>query len=334
MINEPHHFFLLQMKNISYFYHANERRGSLPNFIIHLIFFTVIEMHNQQKLSFYLAQGEVEGILVLPDDAVDMVVITNGHNGFYSYGMFPSLQQSLAACGIASFSYNFSHGGIRGEEDTFSDLVSYEKNCMRLETADLIGVMHALHTEFPVIRLWMLSHSMGAVPNTFAAATLKESGLPIAGLIYLAPVSKLDFWPQTLLDEWKEKGSINMLNKRTGQELPHGPELLQEITQANTTWNMQTAVKNLGLPVLVIHGGADESVSTRHGQDIYRWAAASGSPARYIEIGSTGHTFGATHPFTETTEALESVIQGLYAFISDYDDKTTPQVTLSLSGFA
>lgn len=294
----------------------------------------MIEAFIQQKLSFFFEHGEVEGILVLPEEATNLVIITNGHNGFYSYGMFPYLQQGLASKGIASFSYNFSHGGIRGDNDVFTDLQAYEKNCMRLETADLLEVFSALHTEFPDLQLWMLSHSMGAVPNTFAAAAINELGLPIAGLLYLAPVSKLDFWPQTLLDAWKEKGTINMYNKRTRQELPHGPELLQEIAQTNTAWNMKAALKKLGLPLLVIHGGADESVPARHGQDVFRWAASTGFSARYIEIGSTGHTFGTTHPFTGSTEALESVILGILAFVNKEADKSTPTITLSLSGFA
>lgn len=294
----------------------------------------VSEAFNQQKLSFFFKHGEIEGIMVLPEEARNLVIITNGHNGFYNYGMFPYIQQALATRGIASFSYNFSHGGIRGDQDVFTDLEAYEKNCMRLETTDLLEVFRALHGEFPDLNLWMLSHSMGAVPNTFAAAAIKESNLPIAGLLYLAPVSKLDFWPQSLLEAWKEKGSINLLNKRTGQELPHGPELLQEITQANTTWNMQTVLKALGLPVLVIHGGADESVPVHHGQNLYRWVASSGFPARYMEIGSTGHTFGTAHPFNGPTEALEFLIHGIDEFVSQVDDASTPSQTLSLSGFA
>ncbi|MEO6637878.1 MAG: hypothetical protein ABIN25_06355, partial [Ginsengibacter sp.] len=87
----------------------------------------------KQKISFIHKDGIVEGIYMPSEIDARLVIIINGHNGFYNYGMFPHIQESLADNNIASYSFNFSHGGVKGDGDYFEDLKKYEKNCMRLE---------------------------------------------------------------------------------------------------------------------------------------------------------------------------------------------------------
>jgi hypothetical protein len=56
------------------------------------------------------------------------------------------LQETLSRMGISSYSFNFSHGGIIGDADYFEDLVSYEKNCMRLEVEVVMCILGNLHS--------------------------------------------------------------------------------------------------------------------------------------------------------------------------------------------
>lgn len=262
-------------------------------------------------LTIDLPHGKVEGILQCPETAMDLAVISNGHNGFYSYGMFPWIQDQLDQAGIGSFSYNFSHGGTIGAGDTFDDLEAYSRNCMRLETTDLVGVVLHLRKRYPAQRLWLLSHSMGSVPTIFGALELRQMDIPLAGMILLSPVSRLDFWPVDLIDRWAETGTITMFNRRTGQDLPHGPELLAEIRQASTKWNMERALHQLDVPLLVIHGEEDEAVSPDHGHALVSWALAAGMPAQIRIIPETGHTFGTRHPFEGPDRATEVMIQAV-----------------------
>lgn len=260
-------------------------------------------------------QGTIEGILRISDQGEDLIIITHGHNGFCNYGVFPYMQEVLAGEGVSSFSYNFSHGGVRGLEDTFTDLNAYSKNCMRLETEDLVSAGVEMHRRFPEKRLWLLSHSMGSIPNTFGARELINKGIPVAGLIYLAPVSRLDFWPEDLIETWSKTGTIHLTNPRTGQDLPHGPELLSEIRATSTAWNMEWALMGCRLPALVIHGAEDESVPLKHGQQLYRWAVRHSPRCRFIQIAGTGHTFGTSHPFTSVGPAVEAVQYAVLQFL-------------------
>lgn len=266
-------------------------------------------MHMKTTIAIDLPHGRIEGILQAPEQAADLVIITNGHNGFYSYGMFPWIQDQLEQAGIGSYSYNFSHGGTIGDGDTFDDLEAYSRNCMRLETADLMGVALHMRKRFPSQRLWLLSHSMGSVPTVFGALELRQMGIPIHGMILLSPVSRLDFWPEELLDRWAESGTITMFNRRTGQDLPHGPEFLAEIRQSSTRWNMERALHQLDVPLLVIHGEEDEAVSPDHGRSLVSWAREAGQAARLQIIPETGHTFGTRHPFEGPDRATETMIQ-------------------------
>lgn len=259
-------------------------------------------------VTFPLPHGEIRGRLCLPVSAEDLVVIVHGHNGFHSYGMFPWIQDRLSANGYGSFSFNFSHGGTRCEEDVFTDLEAYARNCMRLERDDVIGAVKALRHKCPGLRIWLLAHSMGSVPAAFGAERLLAMAIPLEGLVLLAPVSRLDFWPETLISEWSRTGTMFMRNRRTGQDLPHGPELLAEILRARDDWNMEALFRTLHLPLTVIHGLEDEAVSCRHGQDLVRWSMASGSPSRFVGLARTGHTFGTAHPFQGPAVITETMV--------------------------
>src|SRR5215218_7085283 len=102
----------------------------------------------KEKVSFQHLQGNVEGIYIDAGSNSPLVIIINGHNGFYNYGMFPYIQQKLFENSISTYSFNFSHGGVIGDADVFEDLEKYERNCMRLETEDVLGVLHNLSKEF------------------------------------------------------------------------------------------------------------------------------------------------------------------------------------------
>src|SRR5688572_7675363 len=117
------------------------------NFIIKNFKFMLVK-----KISLEYANGTIDGIYITAGPHFPLVIIINGHNGFYNYGMFPYIQQSLYKNNISSYSFNFSHGGIIGDADYFEDLEKYEANCMRLETADLLCVLQNLSGRFDKYR--------------------------------------------------------------------------------------------------------------------------------------------------------------------------------------
>ncbi|MEP6615409.1 MAG: alpha/beta fold hydrolase [Ginsengibacter sp.] len=259
------------------------------------------------KLSFQHEEGKVDGIYVNPGANSPLVIIINGHNGFYNYGMFPYIQEQLYLNGIASYSFNFSHGGIQGDGDYFEDLHLYEQNCMRLETEDVLSILTGdFIAKHPKIVLF--AHSLGGVPAIFGAKHAIEEHLKVDGIILVSTVKTLRFWPATDLKVWAAAGVLYKRNNRTGQELPQGFELLQEVMASDTKWNVQQSIISLRLPILIIHGANDEAVSVDHGRSLFEWIKDSNKNTSLEIIPNATHTYNTKHPFYGPTEEVNALI--------------------------
>jgi pimeloyl-ACP methyl ester carboxylesterase len=264
----------------------------------------------KEKISFQHKNGIVEGVYINAADASPLVIIVNGHNGFYNYGMFPYIQQKLYEKSISSYSFNFSHGGVRGEADHFEDLEKYEQNCMRLETEDLVCVLRNLNNQFKNhSKVYLLAHSLGVVPTIFATKTAIKEKLNLDGIILVSTVKTLNFWSPEILKEWALAGTYYIKNNRTKQELPQGFEFLQEILKSENEWNVKKGIQSLSIPILIIHGANDEAVSVEHGESLYSWIKTSNPHASLKILENATHTFNTKHPFEKTSIELEELIK-------------------------
>ncbi len=263
----------------------------------------------REKLIFQHTNGNVEGIYINAGISSPLVIIVNGHNGFYNYGMFPYIQQKLFENRISSYSFNFSHGGVIGDADIFEDLEKYEQNCMRLETEDLLCVLHNLNEEFKDhSRIFLFVHSLGGVPAMFGAKKAIAEKININGIILVSTVKTLNFCPSEMLKEWAVAGVYYKKNNRTRQELPQGFEFLQEIIRCDTEWNVKQAIQSLKIPVLIIHGSDDEAVPVEHGKLLYSWVEGANVNAQLRIIPNATHTFNTKHPFEGTSNELDELL--------------------------
>ncbi|MEO6221294.1 MAG: dienelactone hydrolase family protein [Ginsengibacter sp.] len=269
-----------------------------------------------QKLSFQHSNGIVEGIYFSVKEEAPLVIIINGHNGFYNYGMFPYIQKSLAENGIATYSFNFSHGGVKGDEDYFVDLESYERNCMRLEIEDAMCVLHNLNSETfkNHSEVFLMAHSLGGVPAIFTASKAPYENINIAGLILISTVKQLNFWPEEMLKEWEQNKVYYKKNNRTMQMLPQGEEFLNEVLESDSKWNVENEIKKLKQPILILHGENDEAIPVEHSQSKYEWVKSNNENTSLKIIPRATHTFNTKHPFTEPSSQLEEMINQVIVF--------------------
>lgn len=270
------------------------------------------------KLSIRDAQGTIDGVYCDAGPDSPLVIIINGHNGFYNYGMFPYIQRHLREHGISSYSFNFSHGGVNGDSDYFEDLEKYEQNCMRLETEDLMRVLHSLAGSFshhPAI--FLLAHSLGGVPTIFGTKKAIAEKINISGVILVSAVKTLDFWPRAMIREWALAGVFYKKNNRTKQDLPQGFEFLQEIVKCDTHWNVQQAIGTLTVPILIIHGDDDEAVPPEHAKALFSWIHNPGAHTRLQIISGATHTYNTKHPFEKTSDALDTLLATVVDWIRE-----------------
>ncbi len=271
----------------------------------------------KEKVSFRHKDGIVEGVYVPVENDAPLVIIINGHNGFYNYGMFLYIQQSLADNNIASYSFNFSHGGVNGDGDQFDDLEKYEKNCIRLEVEDAMCILHNLNSAkfMKHSKVFLMAHSLGGVPTVFAAAKAPAENINIAGIILVSTVKQLNFWPKEMIDEWKKNKVFYKMNNRTKQALPQGEEFLNEVLQSDTVWNVENKIKKLTQPLLILHGENDEAVPVEHSLTKYEWTKLNNDNTSLKIIHGATHTFNTKHPFEEASPQLEQMIAETVVFI-------------------
>lgn len=270
----------------------------------------------KERITFQHPQGNVDGIYINAGSDSPLVIIINGHNGFYNYGMFPYIQQELFRNHISTYSFNFSHGGVTGDADVFEELEKYERNCMRLETEDLLSVLRNRDKRFKDHqKIFLFAHSLGGVPALFGAKKALEEKIKIDGIILACTVKTLNFWPAEMLKEWASAGVYYKKNNRTKQELPQGFEFLQEILSSEKDWNVKQAIRSIPLPILIVHGANDDAVPVEHGESLFTWIEDTNAGAQLKIIPTATHTFNTKHPFEKTTPELEELIKTSSAWI-------------------
>lgn len=273
---------------------------------------------DKQKISFKHQNGTVDGIYINAGSGSPLVIIINGHNGFYNYGMFPHIQGGLFKNGISTYSFNFSHGGVIGDSDYFEDLEKYEKNCMRLETEDLICVLQNLNSnDFKNhSKVVLLAHSLGGVPTIFGAKRAQDGQIKIDGIILVSTIKTLNIWGKKMIDDWTLNKVYYLKNNRTKQELPQGSEFLHEVLNSETTWNIETEIKLLNQPILIIHGEKDEAVPVENSKTLFVWTKEKNSDSSLKIIPNATHTFNTKHPFEATSPELEEMIKEISEWIN------------------
>lgn len=262
------------------------------------------------KISFSHSNGTIEGVYINAGDNTPLIIIANGHNGFYNYGMFPYIQSKLGESGVSSYSFNYSHGGVKGDEDFFSELEKYEKNCMRLEKEDILCALENLQSDDYKHHssISIFTHSLGGVPTIFATVEAQELKLKLNSIILTATIKTLDVWGDTMMKKWQEDGVYLMKNKRTNQDLPQGYEFLQEVLKSNTDWNVETAIKKIQLPTLIVHGEKDEAVPVEHSKTLFEWVQGNNPQNELNIITDATHNFNTKHPFEGTSPELDNMV--------------------------
>lgn len=275
-----------------------------------------------ERKAFQLSNqnGQINGIYRNAGTGTPLVVIANGHNGFYNYGMFPHIQQTLVKNGISSVAFNYTHSGIVGENDFFEDLEKYGKNCRRLEKEDLLFVLEQVPTKFPDhSNIIILAHSMGGVATVFAAKEAAEKGIQLDGAVLLNCLSTLDVRSEEVMENWKRNRIWLIRNNRTLQDLPQGEEYLEETiaSRGNGKWNPEPVVRSLKIPLLIAHGDTDESVPVWHGERLFEWSTGNHPRTEFYSIRNGSHTLGTKHPFEGTNPVLEDFLQTAIKWIQN-----------------
>ncbi|QNK76895.1 prolyl oligopeptidase family serine peptidase [Winogradskyella sp. PAMC22761] len=247
-----------------------------------------------------------------------IVIFCHGYKGFKDWGAWNLMAEHIAGEGFCFIKFNFSHnGGTVDNPIDFPDLEAFGNNNYTKELEDLNDVIDWSQEHFKnnsainTTEISLIGHSRGG-----GIAIIKASeDSRITKLITLASVSNFEnrFGSETEIKTWKEKGVKYVQNGRTKQEMPHYIQFLEDFEANKERLHIESATKNLELPVLIIHGDKDTSVNINEAYNIYDW-----SKNNQLEIvENADHVFNTKHPWDKDilSEELKSVIKCITGFI-------------------
>jgi pimeloyl-ACP methyl ester carboxylesterase len=234
-----------------------------------------------------------------------VVVLCHGFKGFAEWGFFPPLAALLAERGLAAVRFNSRGGGQRLGEDRVSDLEAFRAHTLSAELGDLRQVLAALPAlapgRFDAERLALFGHSRGGGVALLAAAS-EELRDRLGALVTWSAVSTFDRLGAEEKQRWRATGEHVVVNARTGQELPIGLALLDDVERHREAFDLLAAARRRRAPWLVVHGERDETVPV--GEAVALHAAAgeacpadAAGPSELLRIAAADHTYGARHPF-------------------------------------
>ena len=242
------------------------------------------------------------------------VLIVHGFKGFKDWGMFPQLAERLARAGLSAVSFNLSGSGV-DDSGEFVWLERFGHDTYSAELDDLGRVLDALaRGQLGVVSpssIGLVGHSRGGGVGVLLAARDRR----VNALVTWAAISSVERWSPAEQRAWRETGTKEIVNTRTGQRLPLYTDVLDDIERnAAGRLDILGAAARVRVPWLILHGTEDESVSPLEGEALHTAGAPAG--ARHVPVGGAGHTFGTVHPWNEETPQFRLVLDETLGFLA------------------
>jgi uncharacterized protein len=241
-----------------------------------------------------------------------LVVFVHGYKGFKDWGAWNLVQFEFLYHGFGFAKLNLTHnGGTADQPIDFPDLEAFSRNTYSKEIDDIHFFLEHLNAlELPGHTLHLIGHSRGGGDVLIAASEREDvhsvtTWAGISTIIDRMPIGEA-------LENWRQNGVQYEKNTRTGQNMPVGFQLYEDVHLHSSRFNIEAACSKLTIPRLVIHGEKDEAVSILEGQHLANWLHVP-----LIEIPHGNHTFGAVHPWEgfELPEQLGLVVQLTREFV-------------------
>ncbi|GGE37863.1 alpha/beta hydrolase family protein [Psychroflexus planctonicus] len=238
-----------------------------------------------------------------------LVIFCHGYKGFKDWGAWHLIANAFAEAGFFFVKFNFSHNGIGSENSTeFSDLEAFGMDNFSKQLDDLNSVIqffegeNEFSSEIDFSKLSLIGHSRGggiAVINANEDARVKK-------LITWAGVSDFGnrFPKGKKLEQWKKDGVYHIVNGRTKQKMPHYIQFYEDFLDNQKRFHIKTAVEQLQIPYLVMHGTHDETVNVEEAEILFDHSTTS----KIKWIANANHVFAMKHPWEKSSLPLEAKV--------------------------
>jgi pimeloyl-ACP methyl ester carboxylesterase len=245
--------------------------------------------------SFEIASPEglpIRGNISAPSDPRALVVVIHGFKGFKDWGFFPWLAEHLCAEELAVVRFNMSRSGIGENMDTFDRLDLFRDDTYSTQIADVLTTVRYAQSRFDALPTFLVGHSRGGGVALLSAQDISD----LAGVVTWSAISHVDRWDADAKRKWRADGYMDIENQRTKQMMRMSTAMLDDAVNHDIV----AAVEKLDVPLLVVHGGRDESVPVEEAREI----SASARDCSLVILESASHTYNAIHPLVNVPREL------------------------------
>jgi len=246
------------------------------------------------------------------------LVFVHGFKGFKDWGFGPYIGEYFPKAGFVVVMFNFSHNGIGENPLEFTELEKFAKNTFSREVRELDEILSTVRSGFfeeiaKDCKLGICGHSRGGAISLLSSVRRKD----VDAVSVWASIAKLDRYSARQKEEWRKKGSFDVMNMRTKQIMSLDVCLLDDIEEnSNGILDLENAVRNLGRPLLIAHGDQDLAVKLEEAEELYRWSDKS--KTEFFKMFGTGHTFDVVHPFAGTTPKYDKLLDKTLNFFNKH----------------
>jgi dipeptidyl aminopeptidase/acylaminoacyl peptidase len=248
-----------------------------------------------------------------------LIIFVHGFKGFKDWGVFNLMADAFANKGFVFLKLNLSHNGTTLDSPTYhDDLEAFGNNNFSIELNDLKDVIdycsngsdETLSKAIDTNQIHLMGHSRGGGLVLLKAREDER----ISKVVTLAAISDLtQRWPQSFLDEWREKGVQHIPNSRTGQQMPLYVQLYDDVLNNMERLSIPDSVKQMKQPLLAFHGTEDETLPVNMAHDIKSWKPET----ELIIYEGANHVFGAAHPWEkdELPDLFKDIVEKSSEFL-------------------
>lgn len=237
------------------------------------------------------------------------IVVCHGFKGFKDWGFFPYLADRLATgTGCTVVSFNFSGSGIGPDLENFTDLEGFGHNTFSRELTDLETILDGLREGRlgdarvdPPDAVGVIGHSRGAAAAILVGARRPEIG----SVVTWAGIGSVFRYEDWFAESLGDGDVMEIVNARTGQRLPLYRDVLDDMRRHRAGLDMETAARELGSALLIVHGTEDEAVPVAEAYALHDAAPESGLAI----VDGAGHTMDASHPFPGPNPRLDEAVR-------------------------
>jgi pimeloyl-ACP methyl ester carboxylesterase len=264
-------------------------------------------------MQFTIKSGEgldIRGDFQAPQHPRALVLVIHGFKGFKDWGFFPWLSEYLCYSGSAICRFNMSRSGIGDRSESFDRLDLFAGDTYSIQLADLATVTRYAQSRYPGLPTFLLGHSRGG-----GVAILGAFDVPaLSGVVTWSSIGHADRWDDETKRKWHADGFLDVVNTRTKQVMRMSPSILDDYERNAARLDIQGAIGRIDVPMLMLHGGRDESVPA----DESRALAKRAREANLVVIGEASHTYNAIHPLVNVPVALSLAALVTAHFIGSY----------------